>query len=125
MGSNKTTVRGDENIQMEQKNTGQRRTLYQSHGVSVEKFAQWLWDEILVLLVDESRKQAGRKPSPTYGIVDSQSVKTVYHSNNRGVDGGKKIMGNLLAVCVHAANNVSNSSNFVEMVDIGELLRMR
>ena len=49
-----------------------------------------LWDEILVLLVDESRKQAGRKPSPTYGIVDSQSVKTVYHSNDRGVDGGKK-----------------------------------
>ena len=40
MGSHKTTIRGDENIQVEQKNTGQRRALYQSHGLSVEKFAQ-------------------------------------------------------------------------------------
>lgn len=40
MGSHKTTVRGDENIQMEQKNTGQRCTLYQSHWLSMEKFAQ-------------------------------------------------------------------------------------
>ena len=49
-----------------------------------------LWDELLVLLVDETRKGAGRKPSPTYGIVASRSVKTVYHSSCRGVDGGKK-----------------------------------
>ena len=31
-------------------------------------YKKGLWDEILVLLVDESRKQAGRNPSPTYGI---------------------------------------------------------
>ncbi len=49
-----------------------------------------LWDELLVLLVAQTRKRAGRKPSPTYGIVDFQSVTTVYHSSCRGVDGGKK-----------------------------------
>ena len=52
---------------------------------------------------------------PTYGIIDSQSAKTVLGSEERGVDGGKKVkgrkrhivvdtQGNLLAVCVHAAN---------------------
>jgi len=59
--------------------------------------------------------KAGRKPMPTYGIIDSQSVKTMYASEERGFDGGKKVkgrkrhvvsdtMGNLLAVKVHAAN---------------------
>ena len=46
-----------------------------------------LWNEILVLLVDKTRKKAGRKPSLTYGIVDSQSVKTVYSSSCHGIDG--------------------------------------
>jgi Transposase and inactivated derivatives len=52
---------------------------------------------------------------PSYGIIDSQSVKTVYDSEARGFDGGKKIkgrkrhivvdtLGNLLHVTVHAAN---------------------
>ena len=52
---------------------------------------------------------------PTYAIIDSQSTKTMYASEERGIDGGKKIkgrkrhivvdiMGNLLSVCVHAAN---------------------
>ena len=61
------------------------------------------------LLVGESRKDAGRNPSPTYGIIDSQivperiraakpilpkakllSVKTTSASEERGIDGGKK-----------------------------------
>ena len=52
---------------------------------------------------------------PTYGIIDSQSAKTVLASEERGIDGGKKIkgrkrhivvdtQGNLLAIVVHAAN---------------------
>lgn len=74
-----------------------------------------LWDKILQSLVEETRVKAGRNPSPTYAIVDSQSVKTVYSSQFRGIDGGKKIkgrkrhivvdvMGNLLSVFVFAAN---------------------
>ncbi|CAB1241448.1 protein of unknown function [Ruminococcaceae bacterium BL-6] len=36
------------------------------------------------------REDAGRKPEPSYGIIDSQSVKTVAASEQRGIDGGKK-----------------------------------
>lgn len=41
-------------------------------------------------LVILTRKKAGRKETPTYGLVDSQSVKTLYPSEERGIDGGKK-----------------------------------
>jgi putative transposase len=74
-----------------------------------------LWKKICDALVQMIRKKAGRKSSPSYGIIDSQSVKTVAASKERGIDGGKKVkgrkhhivvdvMGNLLAVVVHAAN---------------------
>jgi putative transposase len=57
----------------------------------------------------------GREENPSYGIIDSQSVRTIYDSDETGFDGGKKIKGRkrhivvdalgfLLAVIVHAAN---------------------
>lgn len=49
-----------------------------------------LWDKILEDLVKRSRKNAGRKETPSYAIIDSQSVKTVAASEERGIDGGKK-----------------------------------
>ena len=49
-----------------------------------------LWDKILEHLVKRSRKNAGRKETPSYAIIDSQSVKTVAASEERGIDGGKK-----------------------------------
>ena len=63
----------------------------------------------------KNRVKAGRKEGPSYGLIDSQSAKTIYASDERGYDGGKKtkgrkrhivadVMGNLLAVSVHAAN---------------------
>ena len=62
-----------------------------------------------------SRQKAVRCAVPSYGIIDAQSVKTQYASEERGIDGGKKvkghkrhivvdILGNLLHVKVHAAN---------------------
>ena len=59
--------------------------------------------------------KAGRNECPSYSLIDSQSAKTVYASEERGIDGGKKIkgrkrhivtdtMGNILKVKVHAAN---------------------
>ena len=49
-----------------------------------------LWDKILTHLVELTRKNNGKHESPTYSIVDSQSVKTTYASKERGYDGGKK-----------------------------------
>ena len=49
-----------------------------------------LWDKILEHLVKKARTNAGRKESPSYAIIDSQSVKTVAASEGRGIDGGKK-----------------------------------
>jgi len=63
----------------------------------------------------KNRIDAERDETPSYGVIDSQSTKTVYASEERGIDGGKKVkgrkrhivvdtMGNLLSVTVHAAN---------------------
>ncbi len=52
-----------------------------------------LWDKILQHLVKRTREDAGRKPAPSYAIIDSQSVKTVASSEERGIDGGKKRKG--------------------------------
>jgi len=49
-----------------------------------------IWDKVLKATVVKVRKAAGRSESPTYGIIDSQSSKTVYASEERGFDGGKK-----------------------------------
>src|SRR5512143_2158002 len=60
-------------------------------------------------------KKKGRTESPSYAIIDSESVKTQYASDDRGFDGHKKvkgrkrhgvvdILGNLLTIGVHSAN---------------------
>ena len=48
-----------------------------------------LWEKIRRHLVILTRKSAGGKETPTYGLIDSQSAKTVYSSEERGIDGGK------------------------------------
>ena len=63
----------------------------------------------------KKRLSVGKTATPTYAIIDSQSVKTTSKSEQKGFDGGKKIkgrkrhilvdtIGNLLGVVVHAAN---------------------
>ena len=44
-------------------------------------------------MVERTRIAAGREPGPSYGLIDSQSVKTIYASEGRGIDGGKKRKG--------------------------------
>jgi putative transposase len=49
-----------------------------------------VWETVLTSVNGEWRLASGKQASPTYAIVDSQSVKTVYASKERGIDGGKK-----------------------------------
>ena len=71
---------------------------------------EWIHDALRVKV----RKTAGKKPTPTVAIVDSQSVRTAEGGEERGYDAGKKITGRkrhiavdtlglVLAVVVHGA----------------------
>jgi putative transposase len=59
-----------------------------------EYFKRWsvdgTWEKVLDLLNAKDRLKNGRSQAPSYGIIDSQSVKTQYNSDERGIDGGKK-----------------------------------
>ena len=57
-------------------------------------FQQWcregIWEQVLDVLNKKDRLKQGRTATPSYGIIDSQSTKTQYSSDERGIDGGKK-----------------------------------
>ena len=48
-----------------------------------------LWEKIRAVLVERARTDAERNPSQSYAIIDSQSVKTTYAAEERGIDEGK------------------------------------
>jgi len=78
-----------------------------------------LWRRINRVLLVRARRAVGRKPSPSAGIIDSQTVKTTESGGPRGFDPAKRMKGrkrhlvtdtegSLLTVQVHAADIQDN-----------------
>lgn len=77
-------------------------------------FAAWgrdgTWETIHHVLVMQTREQSGREASPSAGIIDGQSAKSVERGGRRidpvGYDAGKKIKGRKRHVVVDTAGNL-------------------
>jgi putative transposase len=74
-----------------------------------------IWERIHSRLREKVRQAAGKKPTPTAAVLDSQSIRTAEGGEERGYDAGKKITGRkrhlavdtlglVLAVVVHGAS---------------------
>jgi putative transposase len=78
-----------------------------------------LWRRINRALVERARRAVGRKPTPSAGIIDSQTIKTTESGGPRGFDPAKRMKGrkrhlvtdtegSLLVLQVHPADIQDN-----------------
>ena len=60
-------------------------------------FKRWrrdgVWASLMEALRQCERRRQGRKPEPSAGSIDSQSIKTATQNEDIGFDGNKKIKG--------------------------------
>jgi len=95
-------------------------------------FRKWKFEGIIEDVLDGlhalARKIAGRKESPSMGIIDSRSVKTSHHvDKTKGIDGNKKVKGRKehiivdtlglpMAIAIHEAN-IHDSKGAPQVID--------